>query len=175
MLQTLLYDTVTVLEHPKRRTWNTLFDLFYFWIFGNKIWQVTKLTLQNLKFSPNFCPFSLFFSTVQQEKIRANFCRWWDHQTLLWYQILLVYKMAKTKNKIEVTWYNSGNVLTKDLNRKEKHEIRKLKPVILLKFHHPMSTLRLAKKNENTETTFFPPVLCSQLYEKTVHGMKFIE
>lgn len=43
-------------------------------------------------------------------------------------------------------------------NRKEKHEIRKLKLVILLQFHNQMSTLRLAKKNENTEHTFSPPL-----------------
>lgn len=36
-------------------------------------------------------------------------------------------------------------------NRKDKHEIRKLKPVTFLKSCHQISTLGLAKKNENTE------------------------
>lgn len=57
-------------------------------------------------------------------------------------------------------------------NRKDKQEIRKLKPVALSKSCHQINNLRLVKKNENTRYAFFFSVLYSHLYVKTMELME---
>lgn len=58
-------------------------------------------------------------------------------------------------------------------NRKDKQDIRKLKPVALSKSCHQMNNLRFVKKNENTGYIFFFFfILYSHLYVKTMELME---